>query len=127
MSTALPPPPTPGDCVGPYTLGELLGVGGMATVYRAKDDTGGDFAVKILHPGKAETDELRRFRREFLALRDLRHPNVVQVFEAGAQTQYRISPLPLHVIQAFPPAAQSSSARCARKLDDGPLQLRNAH
>jgi len=60
----------------------------MATVYRAKDNTGGEFAVKILHPGKAETDELRRFRREFLALRDLRHPNVVQVYEAGAQTQY---------------------------------------
>ena len=74
--------------MGPYTLGELLGVGGMATVYRAKDETGGEFAVKILHPGKAETDELRRFRREFLALRDLRHPNVVQVYEAGAQTQY---------------------------------------
>lgn len=88
MSTALLPPPTPGDSVGNYTLGELLGVGGMATVYRAKDDQGTDFAVKILHPGKAETDELRRFRREFLALRDLRHPNVVQVYEAGAQSDY---------------------------------------
>ena len=88
MSANVPPPPTPGDSVGPYVLAELLGVGGMATVYRAKDDTGGDFAVKILHPGKAETDELRRFRREFLALRDLRHPNVVQVYEAGAHSNY---------------------------------------
>jgi tetratricopeptide (TPR) repeat protein len=60
----------------------------MATVYRAQDAQGDDFAVKILHPGKAETDELRRFRREFLALRDLRHPNVVQVYEAGAQSAY---------------------------------------
>jgi tetratricopeptide (TPR) repeat protein len=82
------PPPTPGDRVGPYVLGELLGVGGMATVYRAVDDTGSVVAVKILHPGKAQTDEVKRFEREFLALRDLRHPSVVQVFEAGVAGDY---------------------------------------
>ena len=49
------PPPTPGDQVGPYTLQELLGVGGMATVYRAVDDSNNVCAVKILHPGKAQT------------------------------------------------------------------------
>ena len=88
MSINVSPPPTPGDRVGPYVLQELLGVGGMATVYKATDDTGGIFAVKILHPGKAQTDELRRFRREFLALRDLRHPGIVQVYQAGAHGDY---------------------------------------
>ena len=82
------PPPTPGDQVGPYVLRELLGVGGMATVYRATDDTGSVCAVKILHPGKAQTDEVKRFEREFLALRDLRHPSVVQVYEAGVAGDY---------------------------------------
>ena len=38
--TQVTPPPTPGDTVGPYVLKELLGVGGMATVYRAVDDSG---------------------------------------------------------------------------------------
>jgi tetratricopeptide (TPR) repeat protein len=82
------PPPTPGDTVGPYLLKELLGVGGMATVYRAVDDAGSVCAVKILHPGKAQTDEVKRFEREFLALRDLRHPSVVQVYEAGVSGEY---------------------------------------
>ena len=82
------PPPTPGDTVGPYLLKELLGVGGMATVYRAVDDAGSVCAVKILHPGKAQTDEVKRFEREFLALRDLRHPSVVQVYEAGVAGEY---------------------------------------
>ncbi len=82
------PPPTPGDTVGPYVLGELLGVGGMATVYRGVDKSNNVAAVKILHPGKAQTDEVKRFEREFLALRDLRHPSVVQVYEAGVAGEY---------------------------------------
>ena len=86
--TQVTPPPTPGDTVGPYVLKELLGVGGMATVYRAVDDSGSVCAVKILHPGKAQTDEVKRFEREFLALRDLRHPSVVQVYEAGIAGEY---------------------------------------
>jgi len=60
----------------------------MATVYRAVDDAGNVVALKILHPGKAQTDEVKRFEREFLALRDLRHPSVVQVFEAGVSGDY---------------------------------------
>ncbi len=88
MAANVAPPPTPGDQVGPYQLCELLGVGGMATVYRAVDASGAECAVKILHPGKAQTDELKRFRREFLALRDLRHSGIVQVYEAGAHNDY---------------------------------------
>ena len=86
--TIVTPPPTPGDSVGPYVLGELLGVGGMATVYRGVDQSNNVAAVKILHPGKAQTDEVKRFEREFLALRDLRHPSVVQVYEAGVAGEY---------------------------------------
>ncbi len=81
-------PPLPGDQVGTYTLREVLGVGGMATVYKATDRRGRMIAVKILHPGKAETDDGRRFQREFLTLRELRDENIVQVFEAGVQGDY---------------------------------------
>ncbi|NOY24451.1 MAG: serine/threonine protein kinase, partial [Oligoflexia bacterium] len=81
-------PPLPGDAVDAYTLHEVLGVGGMATVYRAVDASGRSVALKILHPGKAGTDDARRFQREFLTLRELRDPNVVSVFEAGVQGDY---------------------------------------
>jgi len=84
----LKPPPLTGDRVGPYLLGEVLGVGGMATVYAATGPEGDDYAVKVLHPGRNDDDEARRFRREFLTLRALRHPAVVAVYESGRAGAY---------------------------------------
>jgi tetratricopeptide (TPR) repeat protein len=66
----------------------MLGVGGMATVYRAESAEHGVVALKILHPGKADTEEERRFKREFLTLRDLDHPGIVRVIEAGRHGAY---------------------------------------
>ena len=64
MTKTIQPPPLPGDVVGEYRLEQLLGVGGMATVYRAVSEAQGWVAIKVLHPGKADTEEARRFRRE---------------------------------------------------------------
>ena len=88
MAFTIEPPPLPGDQVGDYRLGDMLGVGGMATVYKATHPSLGLVALKVLHPGKADTDEARRFRREFLTLRELDHPSVVRVFEAGQLGAY---------------------------------------
>jgi tetratricopeptide (TPR) repeat protein len=88
MSSPLSPPPLPGDRVGRYLLGDVLGVGGMATVYRATTPGGQEVAVKVLHPGMAATEEGQRFRREYSTLRDLRHPGVVRVFDAGEKGDY---------------------------------------
>lgn len=88
MAGMIEPPPLPGDQVGDYRLGDMLGVGGMATVYKALHPTRGLVALKVLHPGKAETEEARRFRREFLTLRELDHPAVVRVHEAGQHGAY---------------------------------------
>ena len=74
--------------MGPYTLGDVLGVGGNATVYRASSDNDPIVALKILHPGKIDTDEQRRFRREFLTLQRLRHDNIVAVHEFGIHGDY---------------------------------------
>jgi tetratricopeptide (TPR) repeat protein len=84
----LPTPPLPGDQVGPYTLQETVGVGGMATVYLAHSERQGRVALKILHPGKASSDEARRFEREFKALKKLRHPGIVRVFDSGEHIDY---------------------------------------
>jgi len=88
MPPAPSPPPLPGDRVGPYLLGDLLGVGGMATVYRATDASGAPVALKVLHPGMASRDEARRFKREFLTLQSLSHPHIVQVVAAGEHGDY---------------------------------------
>lgn len=77
-------PPLPGDQAGPYRLLAGLGVGGMASVYRAEGPYG-LVAVKILHPSRVTTEELKRFQREYLTLKRLDHPNVVRVFDTGSQ------------------------------------------
>lgn len=80
--------PVTGDRVGRWVLGDVLGVGGMATVYRATGPGREEVAVKVLHPGKTDDEEARRFKREFLTLRGLRHPSIVSVYEAGLAGRY---------------------------------------
>jgi hypothetical protein len=69
-----------------YVLEEPLDSGGMAEVWRARDDVlgGRPVAVKILHDNLAEDpDFLERFRREAVAAASLSHPAVVRVFDTG--------------------------------------------
>jgi serine/threonine-protein kinase len=68
-----------------YLVEERLGDGGMATVYRARDELlARDVAVKILHPTLAHNEELvERFRREATSVARLSHPNVVTVYDCG--------------------------------------------
>ena len=71
--------------VGRYQLWEELGAGGFAAVYRAYDPTlDRVVAIKVLHGHLARDRELRaRFVREGIALARVRHPNVVQIYDAG--------------------------------------------
>jgi serine/threonine-protein kinase len=71
--------------LGRYELQEVLGQGGFATVYRAHDPVlDRDLAIKILHPHLASDPQIAdRFVREGRALARLRHPNLVQVHDAG--------------------------------------------
>jgi len=67
---------------GKWILEELVGVGGMAAVYRASHRNGARVAVKMLHPMIAESDELRRrFVGEGYAANRIDHPAVVSVFD----------------------------------------------
>jgi beta-lactam-binding protein with PASTA domain/tRNA A-37 threonylcarbamoyl transferase component Bud32 len=70
---------------GRYRLVELLGQGGMATIYRARDaQLERDVAVKILRPEYgADPDFNERFRHEAQAAASLNHPNVVAVYDYG--------------------------------------------
>ena len=70
---------------GRYEITELIGVGGMADVYKATDVVDNKVvAVKILKKEFAENEEfLRRFRNESKAIALLSHPNIVKVYDVG--------------------------------------------
>ncbi len=76
--------------VGPYEILSVIGRGGVGTVYRARHrDTGQLAAVKVLGPAPAvDATAARRLAREFAVLRDLDHPNVVRVYDAGVWEGY---------------------------------------
>lgn len=76
-----------GTHLGPYTILDLLGQGGMGEVYRARDERlQRDVAVKVLPHGVLSDEAARnRFRKEALALARLSHPNIAAVFDVGEQ------------------------------------------
>ncbi|MGQ4409566.1 Stk1 family PASTA domain-containing Ser/Thr kinase [[Kitasatospora] papulosa] len=75
---------------GRYRVDARIAVGGMATVYRAVDSRlDRVLALKVMHPALA-TDAafVERFIREAKSVARLAHPNVVGVFDQGAQRAY---------------------------------------
>ena len=68
---------------GRYRLTALLGRGGMASVYRADDESlGRPVAVKIFHTGLAHAQDSERQREETSLLASLNHPGLVTLFDA---------------------------------------------
>ncbi len=74
---------------GRYRLLELLGQGGMATIFRALDtQLGREVAVKLLQPQYLrDPDFSSRFRQEAQNAASLSHPNVVTVYDYGEDPQ----------------------------------------
>ena len=69
---------------GRYRLSEVVGRGGMATVYRATDESlGRTVAVKLFHAGLAHAQDARRQRDETSLLASLNHPGLVTLFDAA--------------------------------------------
>ncbi len=76
-----------GQTVGKYRIVARLGRGGMAEVYKAYQPGLDRYvAIKVLHSYLAEDpDFIGRFEREARAVANLRHPNIVQVFDFDVQ------------------------------------------
>ncbi len=74
---------------GRYRVEELIGRGGMASVFRGYDETlGRQVAVKILNRDLADDGAFRtRFRLEAQAASRMAHPTIVRVYDAGEDTE----------------------------------------
>ncbi|MER8070765.1 Stk1 family PASTA domain-containing Ser/Thr kinase [Streptomyces sp. NPDC094034] len=90
MDTSLQDPIVGRVLDGRYRVDARIAVGGMATVYRAVD-TRLDrvLALKVMHPAlAADATFVERFIREAKSVARLSHPNVVAVFDQGAEGAY---------------------------------------
>jgi serine/threonine-protein kinase len=79
---------SPGTLAGRYRLAEVIGRGGMATVYRASDPIlDRAVAVKLLSAQLADRDpvSVARFENEARAAAALNHPSLVAVYDTGTE------------------------------------------
>src|ERR1700761_4798394 len=82
---------TAGMKLGPYEIMAPLGAGGMGEVYRARDSRlDRTVAIKIL-PAEfaADPERVRRFEQESRSVAALSHPNIVAIYDVGAQDGLR--------------------------------------
>jgi tetratricopeptide (TPR) repeat protein len=76
-----------GQTLGKYQVLERLGRGGMADVYKGYQPGLDRYvAIKVMHTHLSEDPNfITRFRREAKSVAELRHPNIVQVFDFDVQ------------------------------------------
>src|SRR5262249_25756399 len=84
------PPPGPEDGgpagrVGPYKLVQLIGEGGMGTVWMAQqhEPVKRLVALKVIKPGMDTRQVVARFEAERQALALMDHPNIARVLDGG--------------------------------------------
>ena len=82
-------PLAPGDKFGDCVIVKPIGRGGSGVVYLAKAPDGGDFALKIvtLPHGGGDAQSRKRFVREAVFAMNIRHKNLIQVHDAGEDSE----------------------------------------
>ncbi|MBN2303942.1 MAG: protein kinase, partial [Anaerolineae bacterium] len=79
-----------GHTLGQYTLGDRIGKGGMAEVYRARQESmDRDVAIKVMTSELAENEEfVTRFEREARVIARLQHPHILPVIDFGRSGEH---------------------------------------
>lgn len=82
--------PGPGFRIGEYLIMDTIGLGAMSTVFRARDGTRHEVAMKVVRAGPhVSATVMERFRREAEASKILRpHPHIVTVYATGQEGPY---------------------------------------
>src|SRR6266545_3838107 len=88
---ATTPSEQPETVIGPYTLVELLGEGGMGTVYLAQQSEPVKrlVALKVIKAGMDSKQVIARFEAERQALALMDHPNIAKVHDGGTTASGR--------------------------------------
>ncbi|WP_083710568.1 Stk1 family PASTA domain-containing Ser/Thr kinase [Microbacterium sp. RU33B] len=111
---------------GRYRIDELIGRGGMASVYRGYDETlGRQVAVKVLNRDLANDNAFRtRFRLEAQAASRMAHPAIVRVYDAGEDSETypdgSVHPVPFIVMELV------HGALLKDLVADGPVSVDDA-
>jgi serine/threonine protein kinase len=66
-----------------YTGTDIIGEGGAGRIYRATDDTGNVYAIKLLDSAKATSEKAKRFKNELLFSQRNEHQNIITVIDHG--------------------------------------------
>jgi len=75
-----------GQALGGFEITEQIGRGAMGTVYRARQVAlERDVALKVIELSDEDPDAFERFRREAIQVANLRHPNILPVYDFGQQ------------------------------------------
>ena len=111
---------------GRYTLERLIGQGGTADVYRAKDSRlDRTVSIKILNSDLAKNSEFRnRLKREATAASELAHPGIVRIFDAGEDTV--TDALGASVIYAYIVMEFVQGIELTKVIARGPLKVAEA-
>src|SRR5271165_5595794 len=78
-----------GQRIGQYEIIGMLGTGGMAHVYRARQESmARDVVIKVIRPNLTQDEQfLERFNREAHIVASLSHPHILKVFDYGQQNE----------------------------------------
>jgi serine/threonine-protein kinase len=118
-------PPT--EVAGRYVIGRRLGAGGMSTVFEARDTVlERPVAVKLLAEHLADDEAfVYRFRREALSAARLQHPNIVQVFDSGQDSNTQRHYIVMEYVHG-PSAADMLRERKRLEIDETMRVVRDA-
>ncbi len=106
-----------GTRIDRFTLERVIGGGGMGVVFEARQERPQRaVALKLLRPGLASRETLRRFELEAELLGRLKHPNIAQVYDAGlAETP--LGTLPYFAMEYIEDAQPLTEYADAARLD----------
>ncbi|HEX6548285.1 MAG TPA: serine/threonine-protein kinase [Candidatus Dormibacteraeota bacterium] len=109
----------PGTHIGPYEVQDFIGQGAMGMVYKAWHEAlARPAAVKVLQALAPDTEAAARFRREAQSIAQMRHPNILHVFDFG-----ELEGVPYMIIEYVPGGSLADRSRAGRLSDADAIRL----